>query len=101
MRPMTSENGRKKTRRPNGTGSEWKDAKGVWHTRKQADPDPRTGRRRWIEAQEPTKTAAIRAGAPPRWPGPRMAAGISPSFRSSSLVGMSMPGMYASAGTHT
>lgn len=58
MRPMTSENGRKKTRRPNGTGSEWKDAKGVWHARKQTDPDPRTGRRRWIEAQAPTKTAA-------------------------------------------
>lgn len=58
MRPMTSENGRKKTRRPNGAGSEWKDAKGVWHARKQTDPDPRTGRRRWIEAQAPTKTAA-------------------------------------------
>lgn len=58
MRPMTSENRRKKTRRPNGTGSEWKDAKGVWHARKQTDPDPRTGRRRWIEAQAPTKTAA-------------------------------------------
>lgn len=58
MRPMTSENRRKKTRRPNGTGSEWKDAKGVWHARKQTGPDPRTGRRRWIEAQAPTKTAA-------------------------------------------
>lgn len=58
MRPMTSENRGKKTRRPNGTGSEWKDAKGVWHARKQTDPDPRTGRRRWIEAQAPTKTAA-------------------------------------------
>lgn len=55
---MTSENRGKKTRRPNGTGSEWKDAKGVWHARKQTDPDPRTGRRRWIEAQAPTKTAA-------------------------------------------
>lgn len=31
MRPMTSENRRKKTCRPSGTGSEWKDAKGVWH----------------------------------------------------------------------
>lgn len=59
MRPMaTTDNGKKKTRRPNGTGSEWKDRNGVWHARKQTDPDPRTGRRRWIEAQARTKTAA-------------------------------------------
>ena len=59
MRPMaTADNGKKRTRRPNSTGSELKGRNGVWHARKQADPDPRTGRRRWIEAQARTKTAA-------------------------------------------
>lgn len=48
----------KNTRRPNGSGSEWRDDNGVWHAKKSAGVNPRTGRRRWIEAQAQTKTAA-------------------------------------------
>ena len=48
----------KRTRRPKGSGGEWRDEKGVWHIRIDATPDPRTGNRRRITATGPTRTAA-------------------------------------------
>lgn len=45
-------------RRPKGAGSEWQDTNGRYHARKEIAPNPRTGKRRWIEAQAATKTAA-------------------------------------------
>lgn len=45
-------------RRPRGSGSEWQDKRGTWHARKEIAPNPRTGKRRMVEAQAPTKTAA-------------------------------------------
>ena len=45
-------------RRPRGSGSEWQDQRGTWHARKEIAPNPRTGKRRMVEAQAPTKTAA-------------------------------------------
>lgn len=55
---MTSSTRPKTTRRPKGSGSEWKDAKGKWHARKDAGVNPHTGKRRYIEAQASTKTEA-------------------------------------------
>lgn len=54
MRPME----KKTTRRPKGTGTEWQDANGKWHARKEAGVNPRSGKRRFIEAQATTKTEA-------------------------------------------
>jgi hypothetical protein len=45
-------------RRPRGSGSEWRDNNGKYHARKQITPNPSTGKRRWVEATGPTKTAA-------------------------------------------
>lgn len=49
---------RKTTRRPNGTGTEWKDDKGVWHVRVEEGVNPRSGKRRYVSATGPTRTAA-------------------------------------------
>ena len=49
---------RKTTRRPNGSGTEWKDAKGVWHVRVEEGVNPRSGKRRYVSATGPTRTAA-------------------------------------------
>jgi integrase len=45
-------------RRPKGAGSEWRDGNGRYHARREVAPSPRTGKRRWVSAQGPTKTAA-------------------------------------------
>ena len=42
----------KNTRRPNGSGSEWRNDNGVWHAKKSAGVNPRTGRRRWKRSLE-------------------------------------------------
>lgn len=56
MRPMKDTTTTR--RRPRGSGSEWKDEKGVWHARKEVERNPRTGKRRLVEARAATKTEA-------------------------------------------
>ncbi|KFI56544.1 tyrosine-type recombinase/integrase [Bifidobacterium callitrichos] len=46
------------TRRTRGAGSIFKDARGLWHFRRQLDPDPATGARRTIEATGKVKSEA-------------------------------------------
>ena len=60
MMPAQNQTTTSKTppRRPRGSGSEWQDQRGTWHARKEIAPNPRTGKRRMVEAQAPTKTAA-------------------------------------------
>ena len=49
---------KKMRRRPKGSGTEWKDAKGNWHLRKETGPNPRTGKRRFVTVTAPTKSEA-------------------------------------------
>ena len=44
-------------RRENGTGTLWQDNKGKWHLRRLVGTNPKTGKRRFITAIAPTKTA--------------------------------------------
>ena len=56
MMPRTQQ--KKTTRRPKGTGTEWQDTNGTWHIRVETGTNPRTGKRRFVSATGPTRTAA-------------------------------------------